>query len=105
LKALIFLNCAGLTDRFVLREFEAGNDTETEIRSLLAPYFDKVTFPTVQFAPGEFINESDAIIEKYQPLSSVKAADMPALRFHVETVLPSISELHRENMELKKHIA
>ena len=65
LKVAAFLSEAGVFGTLVIREFWADDKEEQALRDELAPHFGKVTFPTLQYAPGRFMNESDAIIARY----------------------------------------
>lgn len=104
LKTRLFLLEAGLLGRFEIREFVPGDDKEQAIRAELAPHFEKVTFPTVQVAPGQYLNESDAIIARYAGEAHVDPKTLPAFSAYTDGVLPQLFNLYRENAELKKQM-
>src|SRR3546814_18294376 len=62
LKLMIFLSEAGLLARFDVRKFTPGDANEQAVRAELAPHFEKVRFPVVQVAPGQYMKDSDAHI-------------------------------------------
>jgi glutathione S-transferase len=104
LKVRLFLLEAGLLGRFDIREFVPGDDREQAIRAELAPHFEKVTFPTLQVAPGEYINESDAIVDRYAREAGVDPKELTAYRWYTDGVMQRMRSLFQENMELKKQL-
>jgi hypothetical protein len=54
------------------------------LREELSPHFDKVTFPTLQYAPGQFMNESDAIIARYADQLGLGPDRMPFFQYVVQ---------------------
>ena len=104
LKVRLFLLEAGLLGRFDIREFVPGDENEQAIRSELAPHFEKVTFPTVQLAPGEYVNESDAIVARYAAETGLDPRELAAYRWYTDGVMQTLFTLFRENAELKKQL-
>lgn len=102
LKVRIFLLETGLSDHFDLRFFAPGDVHEAGIRAELAPYFEKVTFPTVEIAPGRFIQDSQAIIDHYVAEFGVDIAGLRTLDQYVRGPLARIAELGQEIEVLKK---
>lgn len=100
-KVRLFLLEAGLNYAFELREFTPGDDREAAIRSELSQHFEKVTFPTVQFAPGRYMNESDDIIARYAAEEKIDGAELPLLRIFSDSILPKQRTLKRENDALR----
>jgi len=103
LKLRIFLLEAGLLDRFDQRLFTPGDEEEDAIRAELAPHFDKVTFPTVQYAPGAFMNESDAIMAHYAAEAGIDPAALPIFSAYAGSVLPKYMETRQELERLKRN--
>lgn len=52
------------------------------------------SFPTVEIEPGRYKADSDALIKHFSTVSGVNAAQLPALTFYMETILPQVVELH-----------
>jgi len=102
LKLRIFLLEAGLLDRFEQRIFAEGDENEAAIRAELAGHFDKVTFPTVQHAPGAFLNDSDAIIAHYAKDAGIDPAGLPIFTAYAGGVLPKYMATRRELASLKQ---
>lgn len=101
-KALVFLGEAGLLDQFDLVRLKQGSDELAAARELLGRHLEKVGFPTVEVAPGEYLADSDAIIEKYGDAAKVDRSTLRAFDFYVSTLMPNVNRLYKENMELKK---
>ncbi|WP_395334925.1 glutathione S-transferase N-terminal domain-containing protein [Novosphingobium sp. BL-8H] len=101
LKLRIFLLEADLLDRFEQRMFAQGDENEAAIRAELAPHFEKVTFPTVQYAPGKYMNDSDAIIAHYADAETIDHADLPIFGTYANSVLPNYMAARKELRALK----
>jgi hypothetical protein len=103
-KCLLFVLEAGLLDRFEVREFAQGSDEEDAIRAELSPHLEKVSFPAVQYAPGQYQTESDDIIARYAGEANVDPDRLPVLNTYLRGVFKRVGQLFRENMELKKQL-
>jgi len=101
LKLRLFLLEAGLSDRFDWRFFAPGDVTEAGFRAELAPYFETVTFPTVEIAPGRYIQDSQAIIDHYAAEFGIDVAGLFTLDQYVRGPLARLAELRAEIKELK----
>jgi glutathione S-transferase len=95
LKVRLFLLEADLLNRFVLREFVPGDHQEEAIRGELAPHFDKVTFPTLQYAPGHYMHDSDAIIAWIAGERGIDRAALPIFTTYAKSVLPKYMEARK----------
>lgn len=102
LKLRVFLLEAGLLDGFEQRIFSEGDANEAAIRAELAPHFDKVTFPTVQHAPGAYMKDSDAIIAHYAQEAGIDPQGLPTFLAYAHGVLPKYMEVRRELAALKR---
>ena len=105
LKVRIFMLESGMLDSIHIREFAVGSDEEQAIRTELAPYLEKISFPTAMLAPGEYLSDSDAIINRFAGSAGVNPAKLPTFRAYSTGVMPQMMSMHRENMELKKRLA
>lgn len=105
LKVRLFLLEAGQLDSVVLREFVPGTEGETEIRGLLDPVVEKVTFPTAELTPSNFTTESDAIVAHFAERAGVEPEALPTYQSYLTGVFKNLGTLYRENMDLKKRLS
>jgi glutathione S-transferase len=105
LRLWIFLLEAGLMDKIELREFVPDGENEAEIRGELAPHFEKMSFPTIQAAPGVYLNESEAVIALLAEKHGVDSSRLRALKSFNEGTIKHLMTLFQENIELKKQLA
>lgn len=77
LKVATFLSEIGKFDTLETRAFWPGEKEEDAIRSELEGKTEKLSFPTLQFAPGAYMTESDAIIERFASESGIDPAELP----------------------------
>ncbi len=97
LKLRIFLLESGLEDSFEQRIFVTDADSEEEraIRGELAPYFEKVTFPTVQLEPGAYLKDSDAIIAALIARHGIDRSALDVFETYADAVLPRYMEARK----------
>lgn len=101
LKVRLFALEANISERLEIREFAPGSVAETAIRGELEQVLDKVGFPTVQFAPGRYVAESDDIVAELSAMSGRRPETLPVYNTYATEVLPSLVALYRENHALK----
>jgi hypothetical protein len=53
------------------------------------------TFPTVEIEPGQYLSDSDRLVQHYAGVSGVDPATLPAFMFYTETIFPQLEELHQ----------
>lgn len=104
LKVMAFLSEAGVLGSLAIREFWPDDEQEQTLREELEPHFEKVTFPTLQYAPGRFINESDKIVARYADELSLDPETMPfyqyIIRGPMRRMLEQFSEIQALNQQL-----
>jgi hypothetical protein len=105
LKVRLFLLESGQLDQISIREFSPGTPEETEIRGILAPVLDKVTFPAAELSPGQYLADSDGIIAHFAGKAGVEPTQLPTYRSYIDGVFQRVRTLHRENAELKSRLA
>ena len=88
LKLRLFLLEAGLADLVEERFFAAGDEAEAGIRAYLGAHLEKVTFPTVELAPQQFLQDSQAIIDHYAAQAGVDVASLKVLDQYVRGPAP-----------------
>lgn len=103
-KLRVFLLEAGLMDRVKVREFVPGTPAETEMREALEPHFDKLSFPAAQTGPGEFMLESDAIIDWFANEYGIDQDRLATFNAYVEGPFSRLRQLFQENRELKSRL-
>ena len=104
MKVRIALLEAGLGDTVQTRNFVPGEPEEDAIRAELAPHLEKVTFPTAQLTPGQYVTESDDIVASLCAIAGTEPSAMPVLTNYLEGPFASMMRLYRENSELKKAV-
>ncbi len=102
MKVRLFLVEADLAAEVETRDFIGGTPRGDMIRAELASHFNKVSFPSAQIQPGQFIAESDEIIAVLANKSGRDPAAMPAYKDYVEGPFAALMKLWKENIELKK---
>jgi hypothetical protein len=105
MKLRLFLLESGMLDKVELREVIPGAPDEQKLRDELAPHFEKVTLPAAQIAPGVWMKDSDALVDKFAEISGIAPASLPNLQSYIGGPFASIMRLYKENTELKKQLA
>jgi glutaredoxin len=104
-KLRLYLLEAGVSDKVSVTEFAAGSDTEQEVRAILAPHLETISFPAAQLSSGEFLADSDALVAHFSEQSGVDPATLPTYQAYIEGPFKQLFSLYRENVELKKHLS
>lgn len=102
LKTAAYLHSIGVFEKLDIRSFWPGQEQEDRIRRELEKETGKTSFPTLQFAPGEYLTESDAIIVRYAAKSGVDPDSLSFYRYIVEGPVRRMREQFAEIRELKK---
>jgi len=104
MKVRIFLVEAGLQDRVEVKDVAPGTEQDRAVRSELETHLGKVSFPSAQPAPGEYMTDSDAVVGRLASDAGVPARG-PLLEAYVEGPFQQLMQLHKENTELRKQQA
>src|SRR3546814_17880229 len=102
---MIFLSEAGLLARFDVRKFTPGDANEQAVRDELAPNFEKVSFPVVQVAPGQYMKDSEALTSHNADEASIDPSGMVMLNDTTSGVFEQFITLFKVNMALKDTLA
>ena len=102
LKVRIFLLETGLLDKIEVHEVAPGTPEDAEVRKELEPHFGKVSFPSAQIAPGEYIGDSDAIVARFAEMVAADPERLPTLTMYKDGAFQQLMNLQKENAELKK---
>ena len=95
-KFMVFMMEAGLLDAVELVRLDPDQPDFEKIKSRLSEGLgEPATFPTVEVARGEFLADSDALIERYAKAHGADADRLPVLSFYKQTIFPQLIELHR----------
>lgn len=105
LKVASFLSEAGVFADFELRTFWPGEAEEDAIRAELAPHLEKISFPALQFAPGEFMADSDAIIERYSRTTGADPAALPFYNYVLNGAFRRLRENFQQIRELEERLS
>lgn len=98
-KVQMFLAETGRSGDFNIVSVSEDSPEKSSVREKLSQHFEKVTFPTVETAPGQFLNESDTIIAHFAGETDVNS--LPAYALYEKTILPELNRLWKENLEMK----
>jgi spore cortex formation protein SpoVR/YcgB (stage V sporulation) len=94
-KFLTFMAEAKLLDEIeIVRVREGDADYETTRRKL-EEHAGKASFPTVEVEPGEYMADSDRLIEHYAKRAGLRPDQMPVLSLYKQEILPKLFELHK----------
>lgn len=99
LKVAAFLVEAGLFGGIDTRTFWPDDEREQPIREELAPHFDMVSFPALQYSVGKFINESEDIIAYF---AKERAADLSTMPFYAYTLSGPMRQMREQFGEIRK---
>jgi hypothetical protein len=101
LKLRIFLLEAGLSGLVDERIFVPGDAAEEGIRVYLGAHLEKVTFPTLEVAPGQFVQDSQVLIDKFAAEHGTDVSSLRVLDQYVRGPLATIGALRTELAALK----
>lgn len=73
-----------------------------QARERLARHVAKVGFPTVEVTRGQYLAESDAIIDWFVKLAGIDVATLPTYQDFVTGMFVGHLGLYRENMRSKQ---
>lgn len=104
LKLRIGLLEAGMAGEVDWKEHAPGGPAEEEAKARLAGNVEKVTFPTAEVAPGEYVADSDAILDHFLANKGVDRKTLPVLDAYVTGAFQGLMDLYRQNMELKSKL-
>ena len=99
-KTRLFLLEAGLADQVELRNYAPGSAEEQEVRARVAPHVEKFSAPVLEAAPGEFLPDSDAIIDHLARKHGA-TRDMPLLAAYRQHILGKLVAMYKELAQLK----
>jgi hypothetical protein len=93
-KFLVFMSEAGLLDRIEIVRLNPGDPGFEAEKAKLGAHLGKAaTFPVVEVEPGQYMNDSDRLIERYAGQAGLRPDAMPVLSFYKETIFPQLIEL------------
>ena len=102
MKLRVFLLEAGLIDQVDIRLLEQSSEALRQAREMLATNLPKVGFPTVEVTPGQYVAESDTLIDWFAARAGVDIAALPTFQDFVGGMFVGHVALFRENMQLKQ---
>lgn len=105
LKVTAFLSEAGIFSDFEIKAFWPGDAEEQALRAELAPHLEKITFPALQYAPGEFLADSDGIIDRYSRETGADPATLPFYNYVLEGPVRRLRETFVQIRDLEAKVA
>ncbi|MEN7538254.1 glutathione S-transferase N-terminal domain-containing protein [Aurantiacibacter flavus] len=96
LKVATYLASIGEFADMEIRAFWPDDPEDEVIRKELEGKTEKVSFPTLQFAPGEYMIESDAIIERYRQKSGIDPESLPFYQYVINGPMRRMREQFAE---------
>ena len=104
-KFLLFMTEAGLLDQIeVITLDHSAPDYGDTKQSLEEKAGRKVSFPTVEIAPGVYESDTQALIDHYRAKGGIGDASLPTLEFYEQGLFQNVVNLFKENMALKKEL-
>ncbi|MEO8464358.1 MAG: glutathione S-transferase N-terminal domain-containing protein [Gammaproteobacteria bacterium] len=93
-KFLVFAAESGLLDRIDVVRLDPSDPGYEATRNMLSEKLGKAaTFPVVEVELGQYMADSDRLIERYAAEAHLEAGTMPVLSFYKETIFPQLIEL------------
>jgi len=106
-KFYLFLAESGLLKNFTIVRCHPEDEAEfSEMKMFLsAATGKKAAFPTVEYHPGEYLSDSDRLIDYYSVREGVSEVGMPALQYYRNEFFPFVVGKFKENRRLEKKLA
>ena len=93
-KFLTFMSEARLLDRIEIVRMNPEDPGFEAKKDELSRHLGKAaTFPVVEVEPGQYMTDSDRLIDRYAGQAGLKPDAMPVLSFYKETIFPQLIEL------------
>lgn len=93
-KFRLFVLEAGLVDRFEFVELDVDAPRHSEDKAELKSRVGRAhTFPIVEVAAGDFMDDSDLLIDHYARLHAVDDSQFATLNFYREGLFPTFLEM------------
>lgn len=104
-KFLLFMTEAGLLDAIDVQRCDRTDENYQEVRAMLKEKAGNASFPTVETAPGIFMNDSDGLIAHFAAEHGIADTNPPVLQFYLDGVFASVNRMFGENRDLKAQLA
>lgn len=104
-KFLLFMTEAGLLHTIDVKRCDRADEDYQEVRAMLKDKAGKASFPTVEIAPGTYMNDSDGLIAHFAAEHGVSDTKPPVLQFYLDGVFASVNRMFGENRDLKAKLA
>ena len=101
IKLRIFLLEAGLIDRVTFVEGKTPEEHD-QLAEFLTKRVGKASFPTAEISPGDYLPESDDLVNHFASVGGVDPQKLPTFQSFSGGLLPRLQEFYREYTELKK---
>jgi glutaredoxin len=104
LKLRIGLLEAGMDREVDWKEHAPDSAAEEKAKDTLGGKLEKVTFPAAEIAPGQYMTDSDAILDQFLAKKGVDRKTLPVLDSYVTGAFQGLMDLYRENVELRNKL-
>ena len=95
-KFLAFMAEASLLDEIEIVRLREGDADYEAAKQKLSEHLGKpASFPTVEIEPGQYMTDSDRLIEHYAQRAALQPDEMPVLSLYKQGILPKLFELHK----------
>ena len=94
-KFLVFMAEAKLLDEIEIVRVREGDAEYEATRRKLEEHVGKASFPTVEVEPGNYMADSDRLMEHYAKREGLRPDEMPVLSLYKQGILPKLFELHK----------
>ena len=91
---LLFLSEAQLLDGFDVVKCDDRPECDAIKQTLEAAMGREPSFPVVEVAPGEYMSDSDRLIDHFARLNRIDRTGLPALVFYEDSIFPQLEALH-----------
>ncbi|MDO6683756.1 MULTISPECIES: hypothetical protein [unclassified Oceanobacter] len=104
---LLFITEAGLLDEIEVIRVDADDEDQlnTKRAELQRLTGEVASFPTVELSPGQFMRDTDALIQHFADIHGINPADLPTLTFYETGMLPTAQARFKEIRALKEQLS
>ncbi|WP_303722460.1 glutathione S-transferase N-terminal domain-containing protein [Malonomonas rubra] len=105
-KFLLFLSEAGLLEQFEIISADGNDDAEMDkYREFLQEETGQAaSFPTVEIAPGEYLADSDVLIDYFAAKHEIDKTSLQTLAYYLQGPFKAQISLFKENRALKEQL-
>ncbi len=105
-KFLMFMTEASLLGEIDVIRIDVNDEQELDkYRQLISDAIGlPATFPTVEIQPGQYMSDSDALIEYFSNIHKVDINSLPTFQYYLCSLFPAYLGFVKENRTLKAEL-